>query len=197
MTGSKKIVWRILIVSILFFFIVPGICQALQISQEKFKDEYKEDKIEMVIMGAALKRFSVFKAVAVAFYLEKGIKEEDVLKDIPKRIEVAGLQKISKEEFIKETVSGMEDNLEDEIFKSLEEKINQLTGWYKDLEPGDRYTFTYKPGVGTQVDLNGVKQGVIVGEDFAYGLFSIYVGAKPADNRAKQKLLGRLELYQR
>ncbi|MGE0267640.1 MAG: chalcone isomerase family protein [Candidatus Omnitrophota bacterium] len=197
MTGFKNMGWTILISSFLFVSTVPDVCHALQISQEKFKDEYKEDKIEMVIMGAALKRFSVFKAVAVAFYLEKGIKEDDILKDIPKRIEVASLQKISKEEFIKETLSGMQDNLEAGIYKSLEDKIQQLTGWYKDLEPGDRYTFTYKPGVGTQVEFNGVKQGVVSGEDFAFGLFSIYIGAKPADNRAKQKLLGRLDLYQK
>ncbi len=173
-------------------------CYALQISQEKFKDVYKyeEQKIELVILGVALKRFSVLKEVAVGFYSVKETTEEQILTNVPKRIEVASIQKISKEEFTKETLKGMAENLEPDTYKALQEKIQQLTNWYIDLEPGDRYAFTYLPGIGTQIDLNGVKQGIIGGEDFAYGLFSIYIGAKPSDIRAKQKLIGRLNMYQ-
>lgn len=184
------------LLSYFLFSFSPAISYALQISQEKFDDSYLDGKTEMVLMGAALKRFLEFKAIAVAFYLEKGKKEEDVLKEIPKRIEIACLQKITKEELIQETLAGMKDNLEEGKFTAMDVQIQQLTGWYKDLEEGDRYTFTYRPGAGTQIDLNDVKLGVIEGEDFAYGLFSIYVGAKPSDIRAKRKLLGRLEIYQ-
>jgi len=196
MTGFKN---SLNVAVSLFFFLFtfsPINSYALQISQEEFKDSYMDGKTEMVLMGVALKRFLAFKTIAVGFYLEKGNKEEDVLKEISKRIEIACLQKITKEELIQETLAGMKDNLEEGKFTAMDKQIQQLTGWYKDMEEGDRFTFTYHPGSGTQIDLNDVKLGVIEGEDFAYGLFSIYVGAKPSDIRAKRKLLGRMEIYQ-
>jgi hypothetical protein len=196
MTGFKNFLYMAVSLSFFLFTYSPVNSYALQISQEEFKDSYMDGKTEMVLMGAALKRFLEFKAIAVAFYLEKGKKEEDVLKEIPKRIEIACLQKITKEELVQETLAGMKDNLEEGKFTAMDIQIQQLTGWYKDMEEGDRFTFTYRPGAGTQIDLNDVKLGVIEGKDFAYGLFSIYVGAKPSDIRAKRKLLGRMEIYQ-
>ncbi|MBZ0167172.1 MAG: chalcone isomerase family protein [Candidatus Omnitrophica bacterium] len=169
---------------------------ALQISQEEFSDSFKDGDLEMVLMGATLKRFQISKAVAVGLYMEEGVEEEQILTAVPKRVEMAILQNLSREELIKEAVKGMRDNLSPEAFTQIEPDIDRFSGWMRNVEPGDRYAFTYLPDRGTQVDLNGVKQGVIESVDFALGYFSIYIGAKPTDPRAKRKLLGRLEFYQ-
>ena len=176
---------------------VPALTsEALHVSQEEFVDNYKQGETELVLMGAGLKRFLVFKMVAVGLYLQEGILEENILTNVPRRIEVAYLQNVSKKELIKETLKGIQANLNAEQFEEVKSRVNQLHEWYVDVEPEDRYAFTYIPDVGTQVDLNGVKQGIIEGEDFAFAFFSMYIGAKPSDNRVKQKLLGRIEYYQ-
>ena len=167
--------------------------EALQISQEKFADTHEVADHELVLMGAALKRFQVLKAVAVAFYAKKGVSEEEILTPIPKRIEVALLQKISRDELVQEAVKGLKDNLSPDDFAAIDADIQKFSSWFRDGEAGDRYAVTYIPGIGTKFELNGVEQGVIEAEDFATGYFSSYVGAKPADPRAKGKLLGRLE----
>lgn len=166
---------------------------ALQISQEEFADTFKDGELELVLMGAALKRFQVLKAVAVGFYLEEGVEEDEILTPIPKRVEIAYLQNISRTELMAETTEGLRDNLSADAFDGIQEDLKTFAGWMRDMEPGDRYAMTYRPGQGTEVRLNGVLQGTIASDDFALGFFSIYVGAKPADPRAKGKLLGRLE----
>lgn len=166
---------------------------ALQISQEEFADTFVDGELELLLTGAALKRFQVMKAVAVGFYLEKGIEEKDVLTPVPKRVEIAYLQKISRAELTEEATQGIRDNLSADEYAGIADDIKQFSGWLRDMDPGDRYTLTYRPGQGTEVQLNGVTLGTIASDVFARGYFSIYVGAKPADPRAKRKLLGRLE----
>ena len=190
---SKKYSVMLGIVCSLFF---SGNVSALQISQEEFSDHFKVNEVELVLMGAALQRFMVFKQVAVGLYLEKAIEKEELTNDIPWRVEIAYLQDVSKKEMIKSSDKGFADNLDKDKIRSLMEEFETLNSWYQDVEAGDRYAFTYQPGIGTQVDLNDVQLGVIEGADFARGFIAMYVGVKPLDNRSKRKLLGRLEFYQ-
>ncbi|HYQ91780.1 MAG TPA: chalcone isomerase family protein [Candidatus Competibacteraceae bacterium] len=59
-----------------------------------------------------------------------------------------------------------------------------------DVSAGGVMTFTYKPGVGVQVDLGGATKGTIKGDDFAKALFSIWLGANPPNAGLKAGLLG-------
>lgn len=191
LVSMRKTVFAVLVAGMLSSGVTPA--GALQISQEEFTDEFKDGELELVLMGAALKRFGVLKAVAVGFYLEEGVEEDEILTAIPKRVEIAYLQNISRKELIAETTEGIRDNLSADAFAGIQEDLKTFNDWMRDMEPGDRYAITYRPGQGTEVRLNGVRQGEITSDDFALGFFSIYVGAKPADPRAKGKLLGRLE----
>ena len=101
---------------------------ALQISQEEFSDSFKDGDLEMVLMGATLKRFQIIKAVAVGFYAEEGLEEEQILTAVPKRVEMAILQNLSREELIKEAVKGMRDNLSPEAFSQIEPYIDRFSG---------------------------------------------------------------------
>ena len=59
------------------------------------------------------------------------------------------------------------------------------------VQPGDRYSLTYIPGVGTELALNGTPRGVIEGADFAAAIFSLWLGENPFDRQFKQALLGK------
>jgi hypothetical protein len=58
------------------------------------------------------------------------------------------------------------------------------------LKRGQELTFTYKPGVGLEVEVNGTVQGTVAGEDFATAFFAIWLGARPPNRSLKAGLLG-------
>lgn len=72
----------------------------------------------------------------------------------------------------------------------LKPSIAQLNSWMPSFRDGDTLTFTYVPGAGVTVEINGQKKGVIAGEDFARSLFSIWLGPKPPTGDLKRGLLG-------
>jgi len=50
--------------------------------------------------------------------------------------------------------------------------------------------FSFKPGTGVQVSVNGVAKGTIKGDDFAKALLSIWLGPEPPNPEIKAGLLG-------
>jgi hypothetical protein len=50
--------------------------------------------------------------------------------------------------------------------------------------------FTYAPGEGTAVEVEGEAKGTIEGKEFADALFASWIGDKPATGKLKKGLLG-------
>ena len=84
----------------------------------------------------------------------------------------------------------MARNISAEEIDRLRAKIDYHNSLYVDVKPGDRYSLTYTPGVGTELALNGTPLGVIEGADFAAAIFSLWLGENPYDKRFKDALLG-------
>ncbi len=148
---------------------------------------------DMVLLGSALKRFLTFRVVTVDLYIAAEYKKEDVLSDIPKRLEVNYHVNIPKQELDRATIKGIKQNFNQEELAALMPQINLINSYYPDVKSGDQITITYVPGLGSQVQLNGQVKGIVPGRDFAKAFFSIWVGENPVDKRAKLKLLGRKE----
>ena len=72
---------------------------------------------------------------------------------------------------------------------SLRPHIDRLHTLYQDVKPGDRYSLTYVPGVGTELALNGESKGTIEGADFASAYFAIWLGPKPINPSLRSQLL--------
>jgi hypothetical protein len=73
----------------------------------------------------------------------------------------------------------------------LHGQIEQVNAIYHDVEPGDRYSLTYLPGVGTELALNGEPRGVIEGAEISAALFAIWIGRRPLDEPLREQLLRR------
>ena len=144
----------------------------------------------MVLLGSALKKFLTFRVVTVDLYIADGSKSEDVLADIPKRLEVNYHVNIPKQELDRATIKGIKQNFSQEQLTALMPQINQINSYYPDVKSGDQIAVTYVPGLGSQVQLNGQVKGVVPTEEFAKAFFSIWVGENPVDKQAKLKLLG-------
>ena len=73
---------------------------------------------------------------------------------------------------------------------ALKERIATFNGWMSDVKTGDRLVFTFKPGAGVTVDVNGAPKGTIKGDDFGKALLGIWLGSEPPNPEIKAGLLG-------
>jgi hypothetical protein len=69
-------------------------------------------------------------------------------------------------------------------------QIDRLNAAMPALRKGDTLMFTYVPGQGVAVQVNGTTKTVIAGDDFARSLFSIWLGPKPLKPELRRGLLG-------
>jgi hypothetical protein len=67
--------------------------------------------------------------------------------------------------------------------------IAQLDAWTPSFSDGDTLTFTYVPGTGVTVAVNGQTRGTIADPDFAQSLFAIWLGPRPPSGDLKRGLL--------
>lgn len=155
-----------------------------------FAERYQTGTTTLTLNNVGLLRYRViFKGYVAALYLGEGVRPEDVLTDVPKRLELEYFWSIAGADFGKAAEKILADNFpasEVALFRSRLDKLNTL---YENVKPGDRYSLTYLPGVGTELALNGKPKGVIEGADFAAAYFAIWLGAKPLDSSLKTQLL--------
>lgn len=164
--------------------------EAFKIGRIVFEDRYAKGGLDLALRGAGLKKFLTIKVVAVGLYLPGNIRSEDVLSDIPRRLEVVYLQNIPSVELRRATTEGIRDNVTEKEFIDLTSRIEKMNALYPNVNRLDRIQVTYIPGKGTTVEVNGDFRGSITGEDFGRAFFAIWVGDKPVDPRIKQLILG-------
>ena len=70
---------------------------------------------------------------------------------------------------------GFEKNAKGQL-AALKDRIATLNGWMTDMKVGQRLIFSFKPGAGVQVNVNGAGKGMIKGDDFGKALLSIWLG---------------------
>lgn len=171
-------------------FSLPETAQALTVENVTFADSTTIGGKAVPLRNAALLRYlKVIKAYVAALYLPEGVRAEDVLSDVPKRLEISYLVSIKGPDFHKGAAPVMERNQSPAELSRLKGRIDRINAAYKDVTPGDRYSLTYLPGRGTELALNGTPLIVIEGADFASAYFGIWLGRKPIDDRLKLDLL--------
>lgn len=145
------------------------------------------------LKGAALLRYLVFiKAYAGALYLPESFSGSQALDDIPKHLVLEYRVSIASKDFGEATITKIKDSVDGDVFERLLPRIELLNQLYRDVEPGDRYSLTYIPGMGTQLIYNSSPLGTIEGADFAKALFAVWIGDNPIDTEFRDRLLGKL-----
>ena len=72
---------------------------------------------------------------------------------------------------------------------AMQERIAAVKSWNFDVKSGQRLIFSFKPGTGVQVTVNGAIKGAISGDDFARAFLSVWLGVPP-NPEVKAGLLG-------
>ncbi len=143
------------------------------------------------LIGAGLLRYrTVFKGYVAALYLGKGHNSGDVFKDIPKSLVIEYFHGIAAQGFISATQQGFKNNLSKEQLEAIDQRARAFYSLYRDVQPGDRYSFNYITGKGSELALNGKVLGTVSGLDFANAFLSIWLGPNPLDKNLKKALLG-------
>lgn len=172
--------------------LVAGPGQAAEIEGVEFLDRYEQGDTPLRLHGLGLLRYRVFfRGYVAALYLGDGVAAEQVLEDVPRRLEIEYFWSIPAEAFADATLEGIGRHVDARTFEFLSARIARLNQLYADVEPGDRYALTYIPGFGTELALNGETVGVIEGADFSAALFSIWLGEQSLDASLRDKLLAR------
>lgn len=167
---------------------------ASEIEGVGFADRLRVEASELQLHGTGLLRVGIFlKGYVAALYLGDAFQGEatpqNVLADVPRRLEIEYFWGIPADEFAKATSELIGRNTDATTFESLRRRIDRINGLYEDVEPGDRYAITYLPGVGTELALNGRRLGIVEGADFSAALFSIWLGEQPLDESLRRQLL--------
>ena len=179
---------RILVFALMVGFASPG--QAARIEGVDFRDHISIDGVALNLHGTALLRYRVFfRAYVAALYLAPGTKGDDVLTDVPRRLEIEYFWSIPAHGFVRATSDGVRKNVDAQSWERIRADVDRFNALYVDVEPGDRYQLTYLPGMGTEIALNGVRRGHIAGAEFAAALFSLWLGEYPFDASLKSQLL--------
>lgn len=164
---------------------------AREIEGVQFADRLTVAGTPLELNCVGLLRYMVFiKGYVAALYLGDGAQPDRVLTDVPKRLEIDYFYPIKAGDFARATDEWIAANVDAPTLANLRPRIDALNALYVDVKPGDRYSLTYVPGVGTELALNGKPRGAIPGADFAAAVFAIWLGPKPLDASLKSQLLG-------
>lgn len=185
--SSKTIHLTMTLVAAFFAFAVSP--ADADFSNSRFQPNHSEDGVEMSLRGTGLKQVIFVKAFVAGFYQVPGA-EADVLEDVAKRIEVEYFVNIPGRKLNRFTIQNMKANVTPETFDSIENEVKEMGKYFVDLKPGDRFSLTYIPNVGTKFAHNGELVGTITGREFARALFAVWVGERPFDEGLKNQILG-------
>ena len=129
------------------------------------------------------------KAYVGGLYLEQPTHDAATVIDSkqPKRVTMKFLRDIDRERL----TGGWAESLHKVGGKALEPSIAEFTSLIPDVKSGDTMSFTWRPGVGLEVVMDGKVRGTVAGDDFARALFTVWFGPEPGDANLKSGMLGK------
>jgi len=146
----------------------------------------------LVLNGLGLRSKMMVKVYVAGLYLEQKSSDPNAImkSDTPKRIVMHFVHSASKGQMADAFNEGFADNSPDAV-KTMKPDIDKLNGALEDLKSGDEMVFTYVPGTGTSLTINGKEKVSIAGQPFAQALLSVWLGPKPPTADVKKGMLGQ------
>lgn len=155
-------------------------------------DEYKLGGDTLVLNGLGA-RFATMLKVEVyvaGLYLKERSHDPAAIiaTDQARYLELDFLRGVTRKQMTDAWTEGFKKNAGSKV-ASLASSIDMLNAAMADLPKGSKLAFSYAPGAGTSVTIDGVSKTVIPGADFAAALISIWLG-DPPNKEVKTGLLG-------
>jgi hypothetical protein len=140
-------------------------------------------------LGTRLATMLKVKVYVAGLYLEQHSQDAPAIlaADQPWHLALKFVRDVSKGEITDAWTDGFKKNAPE--YASVAERVVTLNDSMTDLKNGSSLTFSYVPGAGTTVAIDGDRKTTIAGADFASALLSIWLG-KPPNKEIKVGLLG-------
>jgi hypothetical protein len=169
-----------------------SVCLAAEVAGVKIPDTVTVEGKTLKLNGAGLRKKVMFKVYVASLYVETPSKDAAAVisSSEVKSIRLSILRSLKGAQIAEAISEGFERNSKSELpkLKARLEKLNQMI---PDVKEGDEIVFNSVPEKGVQVLVRGAEKGTIEGRDFADALFSVWLGANPAQDDLKTALLGR------
>jgi hypothetical protein len=146
----------------------------------------------LVLNGLGLRTKMMVKVYVAGLYLEQKSSDPNAImkSDTPKRIVMHFTHGASKSQMAGAFNEGFSDNSPDAM-KTMMADIDKLNGALDNINSGDEMVFTYVPGTGTTLAINGKDKVTIAGQPFEQALLSVWLGPKPPTADLKTGMLGK------
>jgi hypothetical protein len=183
-----SVYWRILIyrkLAILFSIALlttafPGQAAAATNRGVSFENEITLAGNQLTLHGIGLLRWKyVVKVYLVGLYKPAGVPVDQVLQDMPRRLEYYFFVDMKASDFQDTGFQLMAQNVGEEKARSLMKELEIFNSFYRDVKAGQRYAFSYVPGQGLEMELDGDVLGKVEDAEFAAAYMSIWLGPEP------------------
>jgi hypothetical protein len=146
----------------------------------------------LTLNGLGLRtKFSVKVYVAGLYLQQKSSDAGAIIKaEAPKRIVMQFVRGVTKNQMTDAFDESFNDNTPD-AKKAMKADIDRLLGAFDPIKEGDQMVFTYVPGTGTTLAINGKDKLTIPGAAFGQMLFAVWLGPKPPNAGLKKGILGQ------
>ena len=153
-----------------------------------------ESTITLTGMGIRTKTFLKVRVYVAGLYMENPSSDPQkiITADETKRLFIQGTGPTMKVEALRKALwAGFDANTPDRP-EDLQKKMETVANYFTEpAKKGDTFGFTYEPGIGTTVTIQGEKMQTVPGEDLMEAVFAIWFGDPPADKGLKKGLLGK------
>jgi chalcone isomerase-like protein len=166
--------------------------QAASLAGVTLPDSQQVAGKSLVLNGLGLRSKMMVKVYVAGLYLEQKSSDPAAImkSDGPKKIVMHFLYHPSKSQMVDAFQEGFEGNSPDAM-KTMKPDIDKLLNALQDLKSGDEMVFTYVPGTGTTLAINGQDKVSIAGQPFEQALLSVWLGPKPPTADVKKGMLGQ------
>jgi len=183
---------RQLVVIAVMAALSSGVALGKECKGVSFPDQATVDGTALTLNGLGLRQATAFKVNVYvgALYLPKTSSDGNAIlgSGSPYEVILHFVRDVGASDIAKGWDEAFEKNAKGQL-PALKERIATLNGWMADMKSGQRIVYTFKPGAGVQVSVNGAARGTIKGDDFGKALLSIWLG-DPPNPEIKAGLLG-------
>src|SRR6266850_878829 len=156
-------------------------------------DRIQVDSRTLVLNGMGLREATFLKVdVYVAgLYLETKSSDPDAIvrSEQAKRLVMKFVRAVGRKDLVKAWDESFQESAGASL-AALKDRVATLDSYMSDVPNGALMSFTYLPGSGVTVEVQGAAKGVIAGTDFSQALFGIWLGSHPPNPGLKDGLLG-------
>jgi hypothetical protein len=177
-----------------FVFVMASISSlyAASLAGVTLPDTVQVGSTTLTLNGLGLRTKFVVKVYVAGLYLEQKSSDPGAIikADAPKRIVMQFLHGASKKQMADAFDESFNDN-SPEAKKTMKADIDRLLDALESVKEGDQMVFTYVPGTGTTLSINGKDKVTVAGPAFGQVLFSVWFGPKPPNADMKKGMLGQ------